>query len=72
MNWDILIAEDEEKLRAVLCDFFLSRGDRPVAVENGRRALEMAEEAAFDCILLDVMMPELDGRAVCRALRAGG
>lgn len=42
MNWDILIAEDEEKLTRVLCDFFVSRGDRPVAVGDGRSAVGAA------------------------------
>ena len=70
MNWDILIAEDEEKLACVLCDFFVSRGDRPVAVGDGAAAIAAAEARAYDCILLDVMMPGMDGRAACRALRA--
>ena len=69
MNWDILIAEDEEKLARVLCDYFVSRGDRPVAVGDGRSAVETAGKSAFDCILLDVMMPGMDGRAACRAVR---
>ena len=69
MNWDILIAEDEAKLARVLCDFFVSRGDRPAAVGDGRSAVELAKAQTFDCILLDVMMPGMDGRAACRALR---
>ncbi len=69
MNWNILIAEDEPKLREVLCDYFRSRGDVPSAVENGALALEAAESGTFDAVLLDIMMPEIDGLAVCRALR---
>ena len=34
----ILIAEDEPKLREVLCDYFISRGDTPIAAENGTKA----------------------------------
>lgn len=69
MNYRILIAEDEPKLREVLCDFFVSRGDVPVPAANGREALELAEDGDFDGVLLDIMMPELDGLSVCRSLR---
>ena len=69
MNERILIAEDEPKLREVLCDYFLSRGDLPVPAENGAVALRLAQEQEFDGVLLDIMMPQLDGFSVCRALR---
>lgn len=69
MNSRILIVEDEAKLREVLCDWFRSRGDVPVEAENGLRALELLEENEFDAVLLDIMMPELDGLSVCRAVR---
>ena len=69
MNCRILIVEDEGKLREVLCDYFRSKGEFPVEAENGRKALELAEEGGFDAVLLDIMMPGLDGFSVCRALR---
>lgn len=69
MDYTILIAEDEPKLRQVLCDYFISRGDRPVAAEDGAKALSLAREQEFDGVLLDIMMPGLDGFSVCRALR---
>lgn len=65
----ILIAEDEPRLLAVLCDFFASRGDTPVPASDGAQALEIAREQEFDGVLLDIMMPRLDGLSVCRALR---
>lgn len=65
----ILIAEDEPNLREVICDYFLSKGDIPAAVSDGSSALELAESQRFDAVLLDIMMPELDGFSVCRALR---
>ncbi len=65
----ILIAEDEPKLREVLCDYFISRGDTPLEADNGMKALDLAETEEFDAVLLDIMMPKLDGYAVCRALR---
>lgn len=69
MDSKILIVEDDARLREVLCDYFRSKGEAPVEAENGRRALELIEERPFDAVLLDIMMPELDGLTVCRALR---
>ncbi len=65
----ILIVEDEAKLRRVVCDWFLSKGDLPAEAENGIRALELIEENEFDAVLLDIMIPGLDGLRVCRAVR---
>ena len=69
METRILIAEDDPRLREVLCDYFASKGVRPIQAENGAQALEWAESQEFDAVLLDIMMPKLDGRSVCRALR---
>ena len=69
MDYKILVAEDEEKLREVLSDYFRSKEDVCVLAENGTKALELAAEQEFDAVLLDIMMPGLDGFAVCRALR---
>jgi len=69
MNQRILIAEDEPRLLAVLCDYFTGRGEEPIPAKNGLEALQLAEETNFDGVLLDIMMPELNGLSVCRALR---
>lgn len=69
MDCKILIAEDEPRLREVLCDYFKSRGEAPIEAADGAKALELSEEGDFDAVLLDIMMPELDGLSVCRALR---
>ena len=71
MNCRILIVEDEPKLREVLCDYFSSKGELPEGAADGTRALERLEEERFDAVLLDIMMPELDGLSVCRAVRRG-
>lgn len=69
MDYRILIAEDEPRLLEILCDYFKSRGDIPCPAANGTEALEKAEEGEFDGVLLDIMMPGLDGFSVCRSLR---
>lgn len=69
MNMKILIAEDEPKLLTILCDYFRRRGDIPCPAKDGLEALALAQEESYDGVLLDIMMPGLDGRSVCRALR---
>ena len=69
MDYKILIVEDEPRLRQVLQDYFLSKGDLPTTAPDGLTALEIAENNTFDGVLLDIMMPGLDGLSVCRALR---
>ncbi len=69
MSYRILIAEDEPKLLEVLCDFFESKGVTPVPAADGAKALELAEIESFDGVLLDIMMPRLNGLSVCRELR---
>ena len=69
MSYRILIAEDEPKLLEILCDYFTSRGAVPVPAKDGAEALEKAESQEFDGVLLDIMMPKLNGLSVCRSLR---
>ena len=68
----ILVAEDSPELREVICDYLASKGDTPVPAEDGLRALELCRTGTFDAVLLDIMMPGLDGFAVCRAIREQG
>lgn len=69
MSQRILIAEDEPRLLEIICDYFRSRGDCPIPAKNGLEALELAESTEVDGVLLDIMMPGLNGLSVCRALR---
>lgn len=69
MSYRVLIAEDEPKLLEVLCDFFESKGVIPVPAADGAKALELAQNDHFDGVLLDIMMPKLNGLSVCRELR---
>ncbi|MCL2392312.1 MAG: response regulator transcription factor [Oscillospiraceae bacterium] len=69
MDSKILIVEDEPKLREILSDYIHSKKDIPITASNGAEALELIDAHDFDAVLLDIMMPELNGFAVCRALR---
>src|SRR5438309_11882954 len=65
----ILVAEDNEINAQLLERLLARRGHRVRLANNGREALALAEEGAFDLLLLDVHMPELDGFQVVRAVR---
>lgn len=65
----ILIAEDEQDIRQLLVDYLQQSGFTTIAVGNGEEALAQARREQPDLVLLDVMMPGLDGLEVCRQLR---
>jgi DNA-binding response OmpR family regulator len=68
----ILIVEDEDSILMALEDDLSLEGYRVTGERNGARALEKAREGRFDLIILDLMLPGLDGLEVCRRLRAEG
>ncbi|MFT9497519.1 response regulator transcription factor [Anaerosolibacter sp.] len=65
----ILVVDDEEKMRNVIRVFLMKEGYEIQEACNGREALEKVSCDRFDLILLDVMMPEIDGWTVCRKIR---
>ena len=65
----ILIVEDEENLRETLKYRFNAEGYRVVTASDGRQALDLVASARPDLVMLDVMLPGLDGFEVCRILR---
>lgn len=68
----ILIVEDELPMRTALEDCLSGEGFRVITAADGERGLERALKEKPDVILLDVMMPRLDGFAVCAELRRLG
>lgn len=69
MKQRILIAEDEADIRNILKLYLESEGFEVVQACDGGQALRMAQQEMPDLILLDVMMPNVDGFAVTQALR---
>jgi two-component system response regulator RegX3 len=65
----ILVVEDEESIGQGLCDVLTFRGHEVSWAKDGASALQQGSASAFDLILLDVMLPELDGYSVCQKLR---
>ena len=65
----VLLAEDETRLREIVRDYFAAHGLACHLAADGAEALELLRQHDYDAVLLDVLMPEADGFAVCRALR---
>jgi CheY-like chemotaxis protein len=65
----VLLAEDSEVNRQVAVGLLEKRGHSVACVSNGREAVELARQEAFDVILMDVQMPELDGFAALEEIR---
>jgi diguanylate cyclase (GGDEF)-like protein len=65
----LLIVDDIEANRAILARRFQHRGFLTVEADCGARALELLDQQSFDVVLLDVMMPDLDGLEVLRRIR---
>lgn len=68
----LLLVEDEHALADVLADNLREEGYEPVVVHGGSEALRRWREGGFDLVVLDVMLPELDGVRLCRMRRDEG
>ena len=65
----ILIVEDEPRMRDILRDYFHAHGVEADLAADGAAGLDRFRARDYDAVLLDVMMPGLDGYGVCRAIR---
>ena len=72
MREKVLVAEDEKDIRRLVVFTLQRAGFDMIEAENGREALDLAVQHEPSVILLDVMMPYMDGYEVCRVLRKGG
>ncbi len=66
----ILVVDDDAHIRDVVCFALRRAGFQPLTAANGRVALEVAARELPALVVLDILMPELDGTAVCTRLRA--
>ncbi len=69
MHERVLVVEDDPSVRETATLLLERAGLRVTAVVDGRQALEEVAAARFDLVLLDVMLPSVDGFEVCRAIR---
>jgi len=65
----ILLVEDEFRIRKITKDFLVEEGFKVTEAVDGREAIEKFNEDEFDLVLLDVMLPEIDGWSVLREIR---
>ncbi len=65
----ILVVEDDVKIAALLSDYFEAAGYRTTRIGDGRQAVACARANVHDLIVLDLMLPGLDGIEVCRQVR---
>ncbi|WP_261836194.1 response regulator transcription factor [Vibrio ishigakensis] len=68
----ILLVEDNRDVAGILFDYFESEGLELDYADNGELGLKLGLEGHFDLILLDLMLPRMDGLEVCRRLREAG
>jgi len=69
MRKEILLVEDDDALREIIVDYFSGAGLNVTEACDGQQALDALEEAEYDLILLDIMLPKVDGFSLCRRLR---
>lgn len=69
MDAAVLIVEDEIELARIVGDYVRAAGFRAELVEDGRDALMRLREARYDLVVLDLMLPGLDGLSLCREVR---
>ncbi len=67
--FNILIVDDEEMIRKLISKYAVFEGHRVDEAENGMVAVEKCRKNTYDIIIMDIMMPELDGFSACREIR---
>jgi two-component system, OmpR family, alkaline phosphatase synthesis response regulator PhoP len=65
----ILVVDDEQPLTVFIARYLEREGYRPLVAHDGREALDIARRESPDLVVLDLMLPEIDGLEVCRQLR---
>lgn len=69
MSKTILLVDDEERLRFLMDAYLKKEGFSTIQAENGEQAIKAFKENSVDLVVLDIMMPIMDGWATCRELR---
>ena len=67
--YKILIADDETKIRTTLFDYMTAKGLNVTTAADGLEAVELCVSEKYDLIILDVLMPRMDGIAACKEIR---
>jgi DNA-binding response OmpR family regulator len=65
----ILVIEDEIKLNDIICDYLKEAGYKVISAYDGEVAMDIFDSENIDGIILDIMIPKIDGWSVCRKIR---
>ena len=65
----LLVVDDEARIRELIRKYAVFEGYEVVEASNGMEAVELCRSRSFDLVIMDVMMPELDGFSACREIR---
>ena len=65
----LLVVDDEKMIRQLIAKYAVVDGYEVAEAENGMQAVEMARAGGYDLIIMDIMMPELDGFSAAREIR---
>lgn len=65
----ILMVDDEEKIRDVVVSYLQKDGFRTLEAETGTEALQSVRSVPIDLVILDLMLPDIDGEQVCKSIR---
>lgn len=69
-HYTILIVDDEEDMRNLVEMYLLNSGYTCLQADNGEKAINLVELHEIDLILMDIMMPEMDGFSICEKIRS--
>lgn len=72
MMYRILLVEDDKNISEMLCDYFTEKSSNKIIIDvadNGKKGADMAYEITYDLLLLDIMLPQLDGFEICKEVR---
>ncbi|GKX65383.1 response regulator transcription factor [Inconstantimicrobium mannanitabidum] len=67
--YNILVVDDEENIRKLIKKYAVFEGYEVIEASDGMEAIEICREKDFDIIVLDIMMPEMDGFSACKEIR---
>ena len=65
----ILIVDDEIKIREVVREYAEASGYKSDEASDGYQAIEKVKNNDYDCVILDIMMPNLDGFSACKKIK---
>lgn len=68
----LLLVEDNKDIAELIFDYFEGNGATLDYAANGNQGLALASQGSYDCIILDIMLPGIDGLSICQMLREQG